>query len=128
MLRVITTIITLLFCTLTFSQTDSTAQKEPRLNLLFLDHNNQPIEKSIILKSKDNEVTLEVKSDENGKIDVLIPTDNTYVIYLVNSESIPREEKEESDAKSEANETKKKNDFLSVLGSLLSLVSGNDKN
>ena len=124
MKHVIISIITLLFYTSTFSQNDSIVLKEPRLNLLFLDHNNQPINKTILLKSRGNEIALEVKSDENGKIDVLIPTDNTYVVYLIDSDSIPKEEKKESVTKTST----KNSDFISVLGSLLSLITKSNQN
>ncbi len=124
MKHVIISIITLLFYTSTFSQNDSIVLKEPRLNLLFLDHNNQPINKTILLKSRGNEIALEVKSDENGKIDVLIPTDNTYVIYLIDSDAIPKEEKKESVTKTST----KNSDFISVLGSLLSLITKSNQN
>lgn len=106
MKTVITLLITLLFYSTHFAQSDSTDLAWQNLNLVFLDENSQPIETSIILKSETDNLILELKSDVNGKIDTLLPANNTYVIYLV------EKTKKES----------KQNQLLNIIGLALKFI------
>ena len=83
MTKVIALIITLLFCSEYSAQSDSTSAERQKLNLIFLYKDNKPIETTIILKSVSDSITLELKSDKHGVIDTLIPTNNIYVIHLI---------------------------------------------
>ena len=115
MIKVITLIITLLFYSEYSSQSDSISSKMERLNVIFLDENNNPKEKTIHLTSESNNITIELKSDVNGIIDTLIPTNNTYTIHLINK---PNDEKVKSDLKP----IKKHEDILSIVGLILNFI------
>ena len=115
MIKVITTFITLLFCSTQFAQSSFSDEEKQHLNIIFLDENKVPIKQTILLESKSDNIILELKSDENGVIDTLIPTNNTYVIHLINKIN-------DEKTKTEIKPIKRHEELLGILGLILNFA------